>query len=93
MTENSDPYENAVAERVNGILKDEFNIAEGFINHSQAKKEISYAINTYNSRRPHFSCNMMTPNKAHLNGDYKLKNWCSTKRYNNIKYEEQNRLF
>ena len=42
MTENSDPYENAVAERVNGILKDEFNIAEGFINHSQAQKEISY---------------------------------------------------
>jgi protein-S-isoprenylcysteine O-methyltransferase Ste14 len=36
MTENSDPYENAVAERVNGILKSEFDIDQGFVNNAQA---------------------------------------------------------
>jgi putative transposase len=46
MTEVYDPYENAIAQRVNGILKDEFDIAEGFINQVQAVKEIKYAIET-----------------------------------------------
>ena len=40
MTENSDPYENAVAERVKGILKGEFDIDQGFVNNVQAYKEI-----------------------------------------------------
>lgn len=93
MTENSDPYENAIAERVNGILKDEFDIADGFINHIQAVKEISYAINTYNSFRPHFSCNMMTPDQAHLNGKYKLKKWGGRRKYSNVKSAEPERLF
>ena len=39
MTESSDPYDNSVAERVNGILKDEYGIGEGFINQSQATKK------------------------------------------------------
>lgn len=81
MTENSDPYENAVAERVNGILKDEFDIAEGFSNHVQAVKEITHAISTYNSFRPHLSCELMTPEKAHNEGNYKLKKWGGRKKY------------
>ena len=75
MTEAYDPYENAVAERVNGILKDEFDIGEGFINHKQAAKEIKYAIHTYNTFRPHLSCEKLTPEKAHEIGTYKLKKW------------------
>ncbi len=93
MTENSDPYENAIAERVNGILKDEFDIAEGFINHIQAVKEINYAINTYNSFRPHFSCEMMTPDQAHANGKYELKKWGGRRKYNKAKSAETERLF
>ncbi len=93
MTENSDPYENAIAERVNGILKDEFDIAQGFIHHIQAVKEISYAISTYNTFRPHLSCEMMTPEQAHLKGTYKLKKWGGRKKYNKAKSAETETLF
>lgn len=81
MTEVYDPYENAIAERVNGILKDEFDIGEGFINHLQAVKEIKYAIETYNTFRPHFSCEKLTPQQAHDFGTYKLKKWGGKKKY------------
>ena len=73
MTENSDPYENGIAERVNGILKQEFAIDEGFKNHLMAVKEIKKSIYIYNHKRPHRSCKMLTPEQAHLNGKYKLQ--------------------
>ena len=75
MTENSDPYENAIAERVNGILKQEFSIGEGFKNHLMAVKEIKKSIYIYNHKRPHRSCKMLTPVKAYLNGKYKLPSY------------------
>ncbi len=81
MTENGDPYENAIAERVNGILKDEFDIAEGFVNHIQAVKEIKRSIETYNTKRPHLSCEMMTPDQAHIEGKFILKKWGGRKKY------------
>lgn len=85
MTEVYDPYENAVAERVNGILKDEFGIDEGFLNHEISAKEIKHSIDTYNNLRPHYSCNMLTPNQAHEKGKYKLKYWGRKNRINNTK--------
>ena len=81
MTEVYDPYENTIAERVNGILKDEFDIGEGFVNLQQASKEIKYAIETYNTFRPHFSCQMLTPQQAHNFGSYTLKKWGGRKSY------------
>lgn len=75
MTENSDPYENAVAERVNGILKDEFEIDQGFVNIEQAAKEIKRAIEIYNNKRPHTSCELMTPDEAHQFGKFKMRSW------------------
>ncbi len=81
MTEVYDPYENAIAERVNGILKDEFDIGEGFVNLQQASKEIKYAIETYNTFSPHFSCQRLTPQQAHDFGNYTLKKWGGRKRY------------
>jgi transposase InsO family protein len=75
MTENSDPYENAIAERVNGILKQEFSIGEGFRNHLMALSEIKKSIYIYNHKRPHRSCEMLTPDQAHLNGKYKLPSY------------------
>lgn len=65
MTTKYDPYENAVAERINGILKDEFDIGEGFINRSQASKWIKESIQLYNQHRPHLSCGFLTPCQAH----------------------------
>ncbi len=82
MTEVYDPYENAIAERVNGILKDEFDIGEGFVNHQHATKEIKQAIEIYNTFRPHLSCNKMTPEQAHTNGTYKMIKWGGRKKYN-----------
>lgn len=90
MTEVYDPYENAVAERVNGILKDEFDIGEGFTNHFQAVKEIKYAIETYNTFRPHFSCEKLTPQQAHEFGTYKLKKWGGKKKYRTKQPEDLN---
>ncbi len=75
MTENSDPYENSIAERVNGILKQEFSIGEGFINHLMALHEVKKSIYIYNHKRPHRSCKMLTPEMAHLNGKYKLPSY------------------
>jgi transposase InsO family protein len=65
MTENGDPYENALAERVNGILKDEWLSLERFDSFQQAKERINQVIKIYNEQRPHLSCGMKTPAKMH----------------------------
>ena len=65
MTENGDPYENAIAERVNGILKTEMGLAVNFANHTEAKKEVDSAIRRYNELRMHDSCDRLTPIVAH----------------------------
>lgn len=75
MTENGDPYENAIAERINGILKYEFLIIDGFTNHLQALSVIKESINIYNEQRPHLSCEMLTPNQAHKQQMVELKKW------------------
>ena len=75
MTQNSDPYENAIAERVNGILKYEFLIIDGLKDHLQAVRVIDESIGIYNENRPHLSCQMLTPNRAHLQQEIKLRKW------------------
>lgn len=75
MTENGDPHENAVAERINGILKYEFLIIDGFKNHQEAMTVIKESIETYNEKRPHVSCQMLTPNNAHKQKEVPLKKW------------------
>ena len=75
MTENGDPYENAIAERINGILKYEFLIIDGFKNHLEALKVIKESIGIYNNERPHLSCEMLTPNQTHLQHEIQIKKW------------------
>lgn len=65
MTEKGDPYENAMAERMNGILKTEFMLEDGFPNSTLAHLAIDEAIETYNSKRPHLSLQMKTPDHVH----------------------------
>lgn len=82
MTENGDPLENAIAERVNGILKQEWinNLKIGSL--EQAKLKIKKIINIYNIIRPHASIDNMTPEKAHTQrGEIKRlwKNYYKTK--------------
>lgn len=75
MTENGDPYENAVAERINGILKDEFGLDSIFENSSQLHKHVHQAIEAYNNIRPHLSIGMLTPRQAHSKPSIKVKRW------------------
>lgn len=65
MTEVYDPYENAVAERVNGILKQEFNIHRDIKCPNVKKKLVESSIEIYNGQRPHLSNYMLTPNQMH----------------------------
>lgn len=64
MTDGYDCYQNALAERINGILKSEFLIYK-CKNGAVLEKLISESINTYNTKRPHLSLMMKTPNFIH----------------------------
>lgn len=66
MTEENHCYENSVAERVNGILKGEFLLDEKFTSKELALKAVKEAINTYNTKRPHWSLGLSTPQQVHL---------------------------
>lgn len=55
------PYDNAVAERINGILKSEFYLDRTFLSITRARHAVQEAITTYNTQRPHLSLAMMTP--------------------------------
>lgn len=65
MTENGDPLENSIAERVNGILKDEWLNQIKLETLEEAHKELTQIIKTYNGQRPHLSLDMNTPEYAH----------------------------
>lgn len=66
MTEENHCYENAIAERVNGILKQEFLLDEEFADKATALKAVSEAIKTYNTLRPHWSLQLCTPMEIHM---------------------------
>ncbi|HRN71094.1 MAG: IS3 family transposase [Chitinophagales bacterium] len=65
MTENGNPLENAVAERINGIIKDEYLETYDINNINEAKTLLKDIVNLYNSERPHMSISNLTPNHIH----------------------------
>jgi len=75
MTEKGDPLENAIAERVNGILKDEWLNELKLPNFHIAKEYIERIIYLYNNDRLHSSIDMLTPNKAHTKQAELKKHW------------------
>lgn len=75
MTQDGSPYDNAVAERINGILKDEFYCDENFDSFEQAKKHVEQSIIIYNTKRPHLSCSMLTPVEMHQQSLVPVKYW------------------
>jgi len=84
MTESYDPYANAVAERVNGILKQEFlgydkNLPIGIM-----KELVKDSIRIYNNFRPHYSCNMLTPVKMHKQRSIKVKTYKNQNSVENV---------
>ena len=66
-TEKYDPYENAVAERINGILKYEYGLVNTIPTIEIAKKMVAQAVEIYNNKRRHWSLKLKTPEFAHIN--------------------------
>jgi len=84
MTEKYDPYENAIAERINGILKQEFDIAANIKDLDLKKALIKNAIDVYNNKRPHLSNHMLTPVQMHEQRTLKRKQYKIKKLNNDI---------
>ena len=76
MTQNGDPRENAITERVNGILKDEL-LEKSHLNYEEAVRNISIAISIYNHQRPHGSIDYLTPIEAHFRSGKLKRRWKS----------------
>ena len=84
MTQNSDPYENAVAERINGILKQEFNIDKFDVETKIKRKIVEESIEIYNEFRPHFSNHYLTPNQMHKQEKLKIKTYKNKNQSKNV---------
>jgi len=88
MTEKGDPLENAIAERVNGILKQEL-LEEIFSDFETAQKEVAIACSTYNYLRPHGSIDNLKPAEAHGQSGELKKRWTNYYQINKQKKEVQ----
>lgn len=75
MTEQYDPYENAIAERINRTLKYEYGLKQTIKNTTLAKKMAKRAVDVYNNLRPHLSLDLMTPNYVHINQNVSYKRY------------------
>lgn len=84
MTQNSDPYENAVAERINGILKQEFDIDKYDIETSLRRKTVDESIEIDNELRPHFSNHYLTPNQMHKQSELKMRTYKTINQSKNV---------
>jgi transposase InsO family protein len=87
MTEKGDPLENAIAERMNGILKTEL-LEEVYPNYETAKDAIAVAYTTYNHLRPHNSINNLKPFEAHQQKWEILRLWKNNYQTPKTKKEE-----
>jgi transposase InsO family protein len=81
MTESYDPYANAVAERINGILKQEFILENYQVKLPVMKELVKNSIRIYNNKRPHWSCGMLTPEQMHKQNVVKIKSYKKTDRF------------
>lgn len=69
MTEKNHSAENALAERVNGILKQEYWLDANFETKCQARQATAHGIHMYNTRRPHTALKLATPEQVHSTGN------------------------
>ena len=75
MTEQYDPYENAIAERINRTLKYEYGLKKTLKNTAIAKDVAKQAVYIYNNLRTHFSLDLRKPAEVHLNPNIKYKSY------------------
>lgn len=81
MTQTGSPYDNAIAERVNGILKTELGLGQVFETYASAVAYLPGAIDTYNRLRPHMSCGYLTPEQAHYKKGPLETKWKNVKKH------------
>ncbi|TXH20411.1 MAG: IS3 family transposase, partial [Chitinophagaceae bacterium] len=74
MTENGDPLENAIAERVNGILKDEL-LQNKYKHFEEAQEAVAVAVSVYNHQRPHSSISYKMQQEVHLSKEVVERKW------------------
>jgi transposase InsO family protein len=79
MTEQYDPYENAVAERINRTLKHEYGLKQTIKNTTIAKDMTDQAVYIYNNLRTHFSLELRKPAEVHSNPNIKYKSYRKNK--------------
>lgn len=78
-TQDGKPYDNAVAERINGILKAEFGL-DNLVGAAQSVEPlVTESIRLYNEVRPHLSCAYLTPDQMHQQETIMLKTYRSKK--------------
>ena len=65
MTENGDPLENPIAERINGIIKEEYLNGYQYNTIKELEEKLNQVIMLYNTERPHTSCDMFTPDNVY----------------------------
>ena len=78
-TQQYDPYENAVAERINETLKYEYGLNKQIVNLQTLKKIVKQTVNIYNKERVHWSLGLRTPEEVH-------------KSYNSLKYKSYSKI-
>jgi transposase InsO family protein len=84
MTENGDPLENAIAERINGIIKEEYLCDYKVGNLLEAKEVLDFVVKLYNEERPHNSIGNLFPNQVHKQNLKTEKLWKNYYRKNPI---------
>jgi transposase InsO family protein len=75
MSDKGEPLQNPIAERVNGIIKYEYLFFKNLDNRVTSMQSLHEAVYAYNTIRPHLSCNMLTPEKAHQLNQPMKKRW------------------
>ena len=80
MTESGEGYDNQIAERINGILKTEFNLHQIYKSRTDALLSVKRSINAYNNFRPHMSCDFLTPVEAHTTDQVLVKRWKNSRK-------------
>ena len=84
MTENGDPLENPIAERINGIIKNEYLKHHTITNQTNAMQILERVVAKYNQQRPHQSINLLTPELVHQHKLLVNRKWSKQKQLSNI---------
>lgn len=93
MTQTGDPYENALAERVNRTIKEDMLQNRGLVTFCAAKEAVERAITNYNTLRPHSSCDYHTPEEAHQMAEELPKRWGKRYRQDMKKVQQGSPIF